>query len=101
MNKNGLIERAVEAEIARRIRRGELIRPCDADENLYENMDCIMKMMTIAVHDGLGVGKKRFQEKVNPKLWALEKEFLENRKTVDQVYAVAIIDHKYAQIMEK
>jgi hypothetical protein len=97
---SGLIERAVEAEIARRVKRGELILPCDHDKNLDENLDCLTKMMTIAVHRGLGIGKKRFREKVNPELAWIENLYYEERKKSDQVYALSIIDRMYDQIME-
>lgn len=101
MGKNGLIDRAVEAEIARRVKRGELILPCDADQNLYDNLECATKMMTIAVNRGLGIGKKRFEEKVNPELHKLEVEFHNNKKTADQEYALSVIDREYARIMEE
>lgn len=101
MNNSGLIERAVEAEIARRVKRGALILPCDADRNLYDNLECATKMMTIAVNRGLGIGRKRFEERVNPELHKIEAEFYENRRTADQEYALAVIDREYARIMEE
>ena len=90
---NGLIQRAVDAEIKRLIARV-------VEENLNDNLDCQMKMMTIAVHRGLGVGKKRFREKVNPALAEIERIYHEEKKNVDQVYALSIIDRLYAEIME-
>lgn len=101
MSKNGLIERAVEAEIARRVKRGKLILPCDADQNLYDNLECAAKMMTIAVNRGLGIGRQRFEAKVNPELHRIEQEFYENRRTADQEYALAVIDREYSRIMEE
>ena len=97
---NGLIQRAVEAEIARRIKRGELLLPDVVEENLNDNLDCQMKMMTIAVNRGLGVGKKRFREKVNPELEWVERLYYGEKKKVDQEYALSIIDRLYAEIME-
>lgn len=82
-------------------RGGELILPCDADQNLYDNLECATKMMTIAVNRGLGIGRKRFEEKVNPELHKIEVEFYENRRTADQEYALAVVDREYSRIMEE
>ena len=97
---NGMIQRAVDAEIIRRIKRGELLLPDVVEENLNDNLDCQMKMMTIAVHRGLGIGKKRFREKVNPELEWVERLYHEEKEKVDQEYALSIIDRLYAEIME-
>lgn len=97
---NALIMQAAEAEIKRRIARGELLLPCVVEENLNDNLDCQMKMMTIAVNRGLGIGKKRFREKVNPQMEWIDRLFHEEKKKVDQEYALSIIDRLYAEIME-
>lgn len=96
---NGMIQKAVDAEIKRLIARGELLLPCVADENLNDNLDCQMKMMTIAVHDGLNIGRKRFKEKVQPAFDAVYQRYMEEKKKVDQEYALSVIDRMYNQIM--
>ena len=98
---NPLIMKGVEAEIKRMILRGDLLLPDVVEENLTANLDCQRMMMTIAVNRGLGIGRKRFEEKVNPELLALEKEFKENRRTADQEYALAVIEREYNRIMEE
>ena len=57
-------------------------------------------MMTIAVNRALKVGKKRFNELVNPVLQEIEKEFRENKKKTDQDYALGVIEREYNRIME-
>lgn len=96
---NPLIMKGVEAEIKRMILRGELLLPDVVEENLNDNLDCQRMMMTIAVNRGLGIGKRRFEEKVNPELWKLEEEYRENKRTVDQEYAVACIEREFKRIM--
>lgn len=97
---NGLIERAVEAEINRRVRRGELMLPSMVEEDLEANLRCRRKMMMISVHRGLGIGKKRFKEKVYPELNWVENLYLEEKEKTDEVYAMSIIDRLYDEIME-
>ena len=99
--QNPLILKAAEAEIKRRILRGELLLPDVVEENLNDNLDCQRKMMTIAVNRALKVGKKRFNELINPELLKLEEEFHENKRTADQEYALAVIDREYSRIMEE
>lgn len=100
MKPNAMILQAAEAEIARRIKRRELILPDVADENLKDNLDLWTKMMTVAVNKGLNVGKKRFREKVQPVLDQLQEEYFENKKTADQMYAMSVIERLYDEIME-
>ena len=57
--------------------------------------------MTIAVNRGLKVGRGRFNELVNPELKKLETEFKENKKTVDEQYALAVIEREYKRIMKE
>ena len=96
---NPLILKAAEAEINRRILRGELLLPDVVEENLNANLDCQRMMMTIAVNRALKVGKKRFNELVNPVLQEIEKEFRENKKKTDQDYALGVIEREYNRIM--
>lgn len=100
MKQNALILQYAEREIQRRIAREELILPEVADENLQENLDIWCKMMTIAVNKALGVGKKRFREKVQPVLNQLEDEYFQNKDTADQEYAMSVIERLYNEIME-
>lgn len=97
---NAYIMKCAEAEIARRIKRGELIRPEDAEINLLDNLEVWTKMMTIAVNKGCGIGKHRFQERVQPVLDQLQNEFFANKATADQAYATSVIDRLYAEIMD-
>ncbi len=97
---NPLILKAVEAEINRRILRGELLLPDVVKKNLNANLDCQRMMMTIAVNRALKVGKKRFNELVNPVLQEIEKEFHENKRETDQDYALGVIEREYNRIME-
>lgn len=97
---NPLIMKAAEAEIKRRILRGELLLPEVVEENLNDNLDVQRMMMTIAVNRGLGVGKKRFRELVDPAFEEVEREYHENKDTVDQEYALAVVEREYNKIME-
>ena len=97
---NAYIEKIVEKEIARRIAKGELFTLAMVNKDLTANCDLLAKMMTIAVHRGLGIGKKRFREKVNPQMEWIDQLFHEEKKKVDQEYALSIIDRLYAEIME-
>lgn len=97
---NPLILKAAEAEINRRILRGELLLPDVVEENLNANLDCQRMMMTIAVNRALKVGKKHFNELVNPVLQEIEQEFRENKKKTDQDYALGVIEREYNRIME-
>ena len=97
---NPILEQYAEREIARRIAKGELFTPEMVNRDLVANCDYLAKMMTIAVNRGIGVGKKRFDDKVQPILDDLLEEFFENKATADQEYACSVVDRMYDQIME-
>ena len=99
MKPNAMIAKAAEAEIKRRIQRGELLLPDQVHENLMENLDIWTKMMTVAVNRGLGIGKKRFEEKVQPLLNDITEDFFENVKDADEEYARAVVERMYEQVM--
>lgn len=98
--QNAYIEKIVEKEIARRIAKGELFTPAMVNADLMANCDMLAKMMTIAVNRGIGVGKKRFNEKVQPILDSILDEWFENKETADQEYAISVVERMYDQIME-
>ena len=100
MGKNVLLEQYAEKEIARRIAKGELFTLAMVNADLMANCEMLAKMMTIAVNRGIGVGKKRFNEKVQPVLDSILDEWFENRDTVDQEYAISVVERMYDQIME-
>lgn len=100
MGKNVLLEQYAEKEIARRIAKGELFTPAMVNADLAANCDMLAKMMTIAVNRGIGVGKKRFNEKVQPILDSILDEWFENKRTADQEYAISVVERMYDQIME-
>ena len=97
---NAYIEKIVEKEIARRIAKGELFTLAMVNADLAANCDMLAKMMTIAVNRGIGVGKKRFNEKVQPILDSILDEWFENKRTADQEYAISVVERMYDQIME-
>lgn len=99
--QNAYIEKIVEKEIARRIAKGELFTPAMVNADLMANCDMLAKMMTIAVNRGIGVGKKRFNEKVQPILDSILEEWFENKETADQEYAISVVERMYDQIMEE
>ena len=101
MGKNVLLEQYAEKEIARRIAKGELFTPAMVNADLMANCDMLAKMMTIAVNRGIGVGKKRFNEKVQPILDSILDEWFENKETADQEYAISVVERMYDQIMEE
>lgn len=68
MAKNALLEQYAEREIARRIAKGELFTLDMVNSDLMANCEMLAKMMTIAVNRGAGIGKKRFNERVQPVL---------------------------------
>lgn len=100
MGKNALLEQYAEKEIARRIAKGELYTPAMVNADLMANCDMLAKMMTIAVNRGAGIGKKRFNEKIQPVLDSILDEWFENKETVDQEYAISVVERMYDQIME-
>ena len=97
---NAYIDKIVEKEIARRIAKGELFTMEMVNRDLVANCDMLAKMMTIAVNRGIGVGKKRFNEKVQPILDSILEEWFENKETADQEYAISVVERMYDQIME-
>lgn len=100
MGKNALLEQYAEREIARRIDKGELFTPEMVNIDLMANCEMLAKMMTIAVNRGAGIGKKRFNERVQPILDELLDEWFENKRTADQEYAISVVERMYDQIME-
>ena len=100
MGKNALLEQYAEREIARRIAKGELFTPEMVNLDLMANCEMLAKMKTIAVNRGAGVGKKRFNERVQPILDELLDEWFENKRTADQEYAISVVERMYDQIME-
>ena len=100
MKPNAMIQRAAEAEIQRRIKRGELLLPDEVDRNIKDNLEILTKMMTISVNKGTGIGRRRFQARVQPILDQLMSEYFHNVKTADQEYAVSVIERLYDEIME-
>lgn len=97
---NAYITKCAEAEINRRIKRRELILPADAEANLMANLEVWTKMMTIAVNKGCGIGKRRFQERVQPLLDQLQEEYICRRKNDGAEYADSVLDRLYAEIMD-
>ena len=97
---NAYITKCADAEINRRIKRGELIRPEDAEANLMANLEVWTKMMTIAVNKGCGIGHRRFQSKVQPILDQLQTEYIDRQKTDGIEYADSVLDRLYAEIMD-
>lgn len=95
---NGLIQKAVEAEIRRRLMRGELMLPSMVEEDLEANLRCKRKMLVIAYNRALGIGAKRYREKVLPELvWVADLYLTEKAKT-DETYARSLIDRMYTSI---
>jgi hypothetical protein len=101
MGKNALLEQYAEREIARRIAKGELFTLDMVNKDLMANCEMLAKMMTIAVNRGAGIGKKRFNERVQPVLDELLDEWFENKRTADQEYAISVVERMYNQIMEE
>ena len=100
MGKNALLEQYAEREIARRIAKGELFTPEMVNIDLMANCEMLAKMMTNADNRGAGIGKKRFNERVQPILDELLDEWFENKRTADQEYAISVVERMYDQIME-
>lgn len=97
---NPYIDKMVNNQIEKMISKGELYTPEMVDDAINENLDIWTKMMTISLNSSLGIGKRRFRERVQPDLNKLEDEYFDNKKTVDQEYAVSVIDRRYAEIMD-
>lgn len=101
MRKNALLEQYAEKEIARRIANGELFTLAMVNADLMANCDMLAKMMTIAVNRGAGIGKKRFNEKIQPVMDSILDEWFHNKETADQEYAISVVERMYEQIMEE
>lgn len=97
---NPYIDKLVNNQIEKMISKGELYTPEMVDAAIDENLDIWTKMMTISLNSSLGIGKQRFRERVQPDLNKLEDEYFDNKKTVDQEYAISVIDRRYAEIMD-
>ncbi len=100
MGKNALLEQYAIKEIARRVLKGELYTKEMVYADLLANCEMLAKMMTIAVNRGVGIGKKRFNEKIQPVMDSLLEEWFHNKDTVDQEYAISVVERIYEQIME-
>ena len=103
MAKNALLEQYAEKEIARRIAKGELFTLDMVNKDLVANCDMLAKMITIAVNRGLGVGKKRFEEKIQPELDDILDEFFRrvDEDNGDRTHAISVVERMYDQIMEE
>ena len=99
---NPYIEQIVEREIARRIAKGDLFTPDMVNRDLVANCDMLAKMMTIAVNRGAGIGKKKFNEDIQPKLDKLLEDFFRRKAedNGDQTHAISVVERMYEQIME-
>lgn len=97
---NPYIDKLVQNQIDRMTSKGQLYTPQMVDKAVNENLDVWTQMMTIAVNRGLGIGKKRFKEKVQPVLDQVQEEYFQNKVTVDQEYALSVIDRLYDEIMD-
>ena len=103
MAKNALLEQYAEKEIARRIAKGELFTPEMVNNDLIANCDMLAKMMTIAVNRGANIGKKRFEEKIQPELDDILDEFFRrvDEDNGDRTHAISVVERMYDQIMEE
>ena len=99
---NAYIEQIVEKEIQRRIAKGELFTLEMVNRDLVANCDMLAKMMTIAVNRGAGIGKKKFNEDIQPELDELLDDFFRRKAedNGDQTHAISVVDRMYDQIME-
>ena len=100
--QNPYIEQIVEREIQRRIAKGELFTPEMVNRDLVANCDMLAKMMTIAVNRGAGIGKKKFNDDIQPELDELLDDFFRRKAedNGDQTHAISVVDRMYDQIME-
>lgn len=99
---NPYIEQIVEREIQRRIEKGELYTPEMVNRDLVANCDMLAKMMTISVNRGAGIGKKKFNQDIQPVLDGLLDDFFRRKAedNGDQTHAISVVDRMYDQIME-
>lgn len=101
---NAGIMQFVEKEIQRRIVKGELYTPEMVNADILANHDMWAMIMTIAINRALGVGKKRFVEKVQPIIDELLADYfrrVEDEDNGDRAHAVSVIERMYNQIMEE
>ena len=96
------IEQIVEREIQRRIEKGELFTLEMVNRDLVANCDMLAKMMTIAVNRGAGIGKKKFNDDIQPELDELLEDFFRRKAedNGDQTHAISVVERMYDQIME-
>lgn len=99
---NPYIEQIVEKEIQRRIAKGELFTLDMVNRDLVANCDMLSKMMTIAVNRGAGIGKKKFNQDIQPVLDGLLDDFFRRKAedNGDQTHAISVVERMYDQIME-
>lgn len=97
---NPYIDKLVQNQIDRMIAKGQLYTPQMVDKAVNENLDVWTQMMTVALNRSLGIGKQRFRERVQPELDRIQDLYFNNKKTVDQEYAISVIDRLYAEIMD-
>ena len=99
---NPLLEQYAEREIARRIAKGELFTLEMVNMDLKANCDLLTKMMTIAVNRGAHIGKKKFNDDIQPVLDGLLDDFFRRKDedNGDQTHAVSVVERMYEQIME-
>lgn len=97
---NPYIDKLVQNQIDRMIAKGQLYTPQMVDKAVNENLDVWTQMMTVALNRSLGIGKQRFRERVQPELDRIQDLYFNNKTTVDQEYAISVIDRLYAEIMD-
>lgn len=99
---NPILEQYAEREIQRRIAKGELFTLEMVNRDLVANCDMLAKMMTIAVNRGAGIGKKKFNQDIQPVLDGLLDDFFRRKDedNGDQTHAISVVDRMYDQIME-
>ena len=100
---NPLLEQYAAREIARRIAKGELFTPEMVNRDLVANCDMLAKMMTVDVNRGAGIGKKKFNQDIQPVLDELLDDFFRRKAedNGDQTHAISVVERMYDQIMEE
>lgn len=101
--RNPYIDQIVAREIARLIEKGELYTREMVDADLLQNVEMWAKIWTIAINRGLGIGKKRIEEKINPVVDEITDDFFRRKQedNGDQVHALSVIEREYNKIMEE
>lgn len=100
MKHNGYMDKYAQEVIKRLVDANELYTREQFEQIIVDNKLLDAKIMTIAVNRALGIGKKRFEEKVNPVLHRIEKNFIEWAKDMGEDEAIERIEKMYAEIME-